>query len=337
MSRKLLAVFFVSVMLLCLLALGASAQVSCVGSFIWYFPDPIPNGATCIGPAQGPFSMICVGPLANCPGPPVSFCPTCNKQVPEGGAPINLATGNTYVQEKDVSIPGLNGGLSLVRTWNSTWPSNQTGYQVGLFGSNWRSTYEEGVYQFGTYMELVRGDGQIWFFTPNGTSWTLSSPADVTATLTQSGGVWTLAFQNGEQRTFSSTTGALTGIVDRNGNTTTLTYDGTNRLTTVTDPASRHLTFSYGSGSSRLVTGVTSDVGGISIVYAYDASNRLHVVTEQDGSTLTFAYDSSNRITSVTDSQGKVFESHTYDTKNRGLTSARANGVDAVTVAYPNE
>jgi YD repeat-containing protein len=283
--------FFAGVFLLALLqfslSFAANAQVSCTAPFIWYFPDPIPAGATCTGPGQGPYSMFCVGPTGNCPGAPVSVCPTCNLGAATAGNPINLATGNTYIQQKDVTIPGLNGGLALTRTWSSTWPSNQTAYQVGLFGSNWRSSYEEGVYLSGNFMEYVRGDGEIWFFTGSGASWTLSSPAKVTATLSQSGGVWTLAFMTGEQRTFSVTSGSLTSIIDHNGNATTLTYDGSNRLTTIADPAARHLTFNYPNGSSRLVSSVTSDVG-LTVTYAYDSSNRLHIVTEQDGSTLTF-------------------------------------------------
>jgi len=128
----------------------------------------------------------------------------------------------------------------------------------------------------------------------------------------------------------------LTAIIDRNGNTTTLTYDGANRLVTVTDPASRHLNFSYGSPSSHLVTGVSSDVG-LSLSYSYDNQNRLNQVTNQDSTTLTFGYDAQSRITSVTDMNGKVVESHTYDASGRGLTSSRALGVDAVTITYPNQ
>jgi YD repeat-containing protein len=127
----------------------------------------------------------------------------------------------------------------------------------------------------------------------------------------------------------------LTTIIDRNGNTTTLTNDSANRLATVTDPASRHLYFTYGSPSSHLVTGVSSDVG-ISLSYAYDAQGRLSQVTNPDLSTLTFAYDSQSLITSVTDSNGKVLESHTYDSSGRGLTSSRAAGVESVTLSYPN-
>ena len=39
-------------------------------------------------------------------------------------------------------------------------------------------------------------------------------------------------------------------------------------------------------------------------------------------------------ITAVTDSNGKILESHTYDGLGRGLTSSRANGVEAVSVTY---
>jgi YD repeat-containing protein len=128
----------------------------------------------------------------------------------------------------------------------------------------------------------------------------------------------------------------LTTIIDRNGNTTTLTYDGANRLATVTDPVSRQLTFTYGSPSSHLVTGVSSSVG-ISLTYAYDGQNRLSQITNPDSTTISFAYDSQSRIMSVTDMNGKILESHTYDSNGRGLTSSRALGVDAITVSYPTQ
>jgi YD repeat-containing protein len=152
--------------------------------------------------------------------------------------------------------------------------------------------------------------------------------------LTSGSSYWTITFQNGEQRRFDNTTGLLTAIIDHNGNTTSLIYDGSLRLTTVTDPASRHLYFNYANGSSRLVTSVTSDFG-ITLSYAYDAQNRLSQVTMPDLSTINFTYNSQSLITSVTDSQGKVLESHTYDSNGRGLTSSQANGVNAVTISYP--
>jgi YD repeat-containing protein len=255
------------------------------------------------------------------------------------GQPINLSTGNTFIVESDIRIPGLGGGLSLSRTWNSILPSFQTSYPF-MFGVNWRSTYEERLIPVSGdgYVKYLRADGSVWSFatvtvgSPN--VYQAAAPAsDVTTKITDGSTTWTVAFQNGEKRLFNASNGALTSIVDRNGNTTQLTYDTSNRLTIVTDPASRHLNFNY-NGSSTLVSSVTSDVG-LTLSYAYDTQGRLTQVTKQDNTTLSFGYDAQNRITSVTDANGKVLESHTYDALGRGLTSSRANGVDAVTVTYP--
>ena len=75
---------------------------------------------------------------------PTNFgvCRQCQVQA---GAPINLTNGNVWVQERDYSLPGLGGGLELVRTWNSLWQwsSPTMPGQAGMFGNSWRSTYEE--------------------------------------------------------------------------------------------------------------------------------------------------------------------------------------------------
>jgi YD repeat-containing protein len=207
--------------------------------------------------------------------------------------------------------------------------------QVGLFGPNWRSTYEERVFLGSDgYMRYARGDGSFWSFGLGGPGWSVAAPANASATLIQGSTYWTITLKNGEQRHFDINSGSLTAIIDRNGNTTQLTYDGLNRLVTVTDPVSRHLTFTYASNTSFLITGVSSDVGGLSLTYAYDTQNRLSQVTKPDQTTLTFQYDSNSMITAVLDSNGKVLESHTYDSNQRGLTSSRANGVEALTIAY---
>jgi len=211
-----------------------------------------------------------------------------------------------------------------------------------MFGPNWRSTYEERVFLGSdNYMKYSRGDGSFWSFAYVGGSagFTVVAPAHggsgATISMAQAPTTWTITFQDGEQRIFNNASGSLTSITDRNGNTTQVTYDGLNRLVTVTDPASRHLTFTYQSPTSRLVTGVSSDVG-ITLSYAYDGQNRLSQVTKQDGTTLTFEYDSNSLITAVKDPDGKVLESHTYGSNSRGVTSSRALRVEAVTISYPN-
>jgi len=251
-----------------------------------------------------------------------------------GGSPISFADGNTYIEENDVRLPGLSGGLMVSRRWNSIWPVSESAYQIGLFGPNWRSTYEERV-SVGSdhYLKYGRNDGSFWSFGYNAGVYSVAAPANVTATLVEGPNHWTLTFQNGEQRLFDNTTGSLTAIIDRNGNTTSLSYDSIGRLSTVTDPVSRHLYFNYGNGSSYLVTGITSDFG-VTVSYSYDSQGRLTQVTEPDGSTVSFQYDSNSFISAVLDSQSKVLEAHTYDSSGRGLTSSRANGVEAVTISY---
>lgn len=125
----------------------------------------------------------------------------------------------------------------------------------------------------------------------------------------------------------------LTAIVDRNGNTIQIAYDSSHRLSTVTDPASRHLYFNY-TGSSNLVSSVTTDFG-VTFSYTYDGSGRLTQVTEPDLTTINYTYNAQSQIAQVTDSNGKILESHTYDLTGRGLTSSQANGVNSVTVVYP--
>jgi YD repeat-containing protein len=336
--------------LTCSIAIPASAQLpgSC-----WHYgtgitPLPYPGAYDCVPDFIGAYTCkfwnssggVCLPPEAPSETNPKGTCPACN-----GGSPINFITGNTFIEETDVHIPGLSGGLTLTRVWNSKWPSSESDSQTGLFGPNWRSTYEERLFA-GCYTppegegwcteKYARSDGSFWSWIGAG-SLVVAAPANVAGALSAncSSGCtsWTITFPNGEQRIFSWATGSLTSIIDRNGNTTSLSYDALNRLVTVADPGGRHLYFSYASDTSYLVTSITSDVG-ISLSYAYDSQGRLTQVTKPDSTILSFEYDSNSMITAVKDNDGNVLESHTYDALGRGLTSSRASGVDAVTVSY---
>lgn len=317
------------------LCLSTQAQVgpNCHGWYSNIPTDQIPGLFNCT--SGGPFLVTCETMTNNCApvaAPSEDRCPCSSRG--QASQPINLATGNVYIKQTDLSLPGLGGGLELVRVWNSMWPSTQSASQVGLFGPNWRSNFEERVFVGSdNYIKYARGDGSFWSFGAGGPEWSVAAPANAGATLVQSPTNWTVTFKDGEQRLFDNTSGNLIAIIDRNGNTTQLTYDATGRLTTVTDPASRHLYFSYASQTSFLVTSVTSDFG-VSVSYSYDSQGRLLQVTEPDQSTLNFDYNAQSLIADVKDTNGKILESHTYDSSGRGLTGSRANGVEAVTITY---
>ena len=341
MPKKIIKILFVlstAVMLQGLLGSQTSAQtpfycynLSYCGSYsIWdttCVPAPPLNAYDCLA-IPFAFTSVCKVPAVDTRCVPA---PPCNCGA---GAPIDLSTGNTYIDEVDVKLQGL-GGMTLERRWNSTWPSDAAGFQVGMFSLNWRSTFEEMVF-IGSdhYIKYLRSDGTVYSATHNpGTGgYSFVAPENFPATLAGGSSYWTLSFNNGEKRLFDNITAKLLAIIDRNGNTTSLSYDSLNRLTTVTDPVSRHLYFSYGSGTS-LVSTVTSDFG-TSLSYSYDVAGRLTQVTEPDSTTISFDYNGSNLITSVLDSNGHTLESHTYDSVGRGLTSSQAGGVNAVSIAY---
>jgi YD repeat-containing protein len=304
-------------------------------------PNAPPTRVCCS--TGNPFGQTCVALGSACGPPPAApseTCLSCNSgRTAQGSSPVDFATGNTYITESDIRVPGL-GGLNLTRTWNSLLPPIQQSL-ASMFGPGWRSNDEERLIFVGpdAFLKYARGDGSIWSFSllaegpPN--VFAVVAPAnDPTVTLTKGSPSWTLTSKSGEKRLFDATTGLLVSIIDRNGNTTQLAYDSSHRLTTVTDPASRHLNFTY-IGSSFLVSGASADVG-ITYSYTYDNQGKLIKVTKPDDTTVTFQYDTNFNITAVLDSEGKVLESHTYDSAHRGLTSSRANGVEAVTVAYPH-
>jgi YD repeat-containing protein len=343
---------------------SAAAQTPC----ITYETNGCNIGVYAFGPCPGDFNCVsagtllltCQAMLGSCPpvAGPIETCPTCGAgSGGAGGSPaggggggggspagggsggglISFSSGNTFIKETDVRLPGLSGGLTLLRTWNSLWPSTQTTFQIGLFGPNWRSNFEERVFVGSdNYIKYARGDGSFWSFGVGGPQFIVAAPANAGATMVANFSNWTVAFLNGEQRVFDYTSGHLLQIIDRNGNVTQLSYNAVGLLATVTDPVSRTLSFTYGNPTyPALVTSVTSSAG-VSLSYAYDTQGRLIQVTEPDQSTISFTYNSQSLITSVTDTNGVILESHTYDTSGRGLTSSRANGVAALSISYPN-
>lgn len=308
----------------------------------WY--DPSGNlfaqwdegGSTCFGTGT-----IITDTSGSAPtGTSLDQGPSCPRSGGENmcGSPINLTNGNTWLQSDDYELLGLGGGISLKRTWNSEWQSNSPWIQAGMFGDSWQSTYEKRmqVLSGGTQLRYWRGDGSAWLFNISKSTYSLASPVDERATLTFSNkNGYTLTLRDGSQEQYNSS-GLPTAFLDRNGNTTTLTYDNNNRLTSVKDAALRLLQFNYNPTFVQQVASIQDSVGTIAS-FTYDSGSHLTSVTYADGAVVNYSYDSNGLLLSATDQLGKVLESHTYDSQRRGLSSQRASGVDSLTVSYSPE
>lgn len=262
-------------------------------------------------------------------------CKQCETQV---GAPINVTNGNVWLQRRDYSLPGARGGLELVRTWNSRWADFDPPSVAGMFGDSWMSTYEEVLTgpDFSNSLRYWRGDGSVWTFTYGNGTYTLLSPLDEHATLVfdTNANQFVMTMADGTRRIFNQP-GYLVALVDRNGNTTSLSRDpNTNRLNSVTDAAGQTITFTYNSGGQ--VSNVSDAVGTIA-TYGYNTpGGTLAQVTYADSSTLNFVYNSAQptMIDAVNDTNGKVLEAHTYYPGHMGASSNRALNADSVTVNY---
>jgi len=265
------------------------------------------------------------------------------------GMPINIATGNTHIAKKDISIPGLAGGLMLERVWNSALPITQVPNVNGIFGHSWRSTFEESVQINATparsmgqanvsVVRYWRGDGSSWDFQfiSSTAGYQLIKPLEQHAMLNYDSvlGRAIIRFKNGTVRTFDAANNyALTSVVDRNGNAVTLAYNDSGNLTKVTGASGSVLSFQYGNVDfPNLVTSISSPAGNVQ--YLYDTKQRLTRVTYADNTFINYTYDGNSLITAVTDSNGALIEGHIYDGYRRGLTSSRGSGSDLLRLVY---
>ena len=198
-KTRILLVLSPLLIVLCLAHPAQAQSSSCFGylQFCALCGDiPVP-GMQC--QPEAPFLSQCKVMLNNCAPPKAHHetrCPYCD----HAGSPINLTDGNTFIIQNDFTLPGLGGGLSLARTWNSTWPLTQTAFKVGLFGPNWRSTYEERVFLGSdNYMKYSRSDGSFWSFgyNFNTKAMQVAAPGEESVSMVSSGAIWTMTFKNG--------------------------------------------------------------------------------------------------------------------------------------------
>jgi RHS repeat-associated protein len=220
--------------------------------------------------------------------------------------PVDIASGNLSHQNTDVAVPGRGVSLSFTRYYNSGSLASRS------LGLGWTHSYDSYLTFSGSDVTVFYPQGHAVKFTFSGGVYTpragiydsLVKNGDNTYTLTNVGAV----------KFNFSPTGQLTSIVDRNNNTTTVAYDANGRLSAVTDPGGRSLTFTTDSSTGR-ISQITDPLSR-HVGFTYDANGDLTQVTDVKSGTTTYAY-SAHRMTSLTDSNNHVAAQNVYDTASR--------------------
>ena len=252
-----------------------------------------------------------------------------------GFEPINLNTGNFYMNTADVSITDLNGKFEIERTYNS----KNAGYN-SIFGRGWQFAYSEGLTKTenGEFV-YSRGDGSSIYFTPDGKGG-YSGPAGYYLTFTpivvdtKEGdfGGETLETYNvyeyeikdaaGNTKRFNHM-GQLVKVTDAKNFTTTFTYDDNFNLVSITSPAGVSYHFTY--TADGMVSSITMP-NGKQLTYEYDENNNLVAFSDGAGNKTTYQYDDKHQMTSWTDANGDIVNRNEYDGEGRVTKQTDGNG-----------
>ena len=228
--------------------------------------------------------------------------------------PISISNGDFVHQHTDIVVPGKGVPLAFSRTYHSGSSLDRS------LGVGWTQSYD---------FYLVFNGSDVDVFYPNGhavhfieSAGTYTPREGVFDTLVKNGdGTYTYTTVSATSYEFSSAD-KLTSLADRNGNTTTLAYDGSGFLESVTDPGGRSLDFTVDAGGR--ITQVDGPLGR-SVIFTYDASGDLDTVQDVKGGTTDYDYDS-HRMTSLTDSNGHVAVDNIYDAAGRAGRAGRRLG-----------
>lgn len=212
------------------------------------------------------------------------------------GEPVDTAYGNFTDTYKDFEIPGRGVPLQFTRTYNSLAAGTNGPLGYGWTFNDLMSLSQPGG--TGPVTVTQEGGAQV-VFAQNGSAYTPAEPR-VAATLTQNGGTWTFVRRAQSTYTFSSA-GQLVTEKDLNGYVTTLGYNGSSQLATITDPAGR--TLSVGWTGTHITTVTDPNVSPNRVVtFQYnDGNGNLTDVLDVNGGHTHFIYNGSHQLTNIYD------------------------------------
>ncbi|MEU1878495.1 LamG-like jellyroll fold domain-containing protein [Streptosporangium sp. NPDC020072] len=184
------------------------------------------------------------------------------------GQEFQQLSGNYTTSATDATVAGAGPSLSIVRSYNSMDPRRD-----GLFGAGWSTRFDMKIQpETGGAVDtllVTYPDGRQVRFAPNGDG-TFQPPPGMYATLGEvSGGGWRLMDKSSTSYLFDAQ-GRLTKITDARNRALDLERDTGGKLTQVTAPGGRFLTFTY--SGDRVASVSTPPVDGTALTWTYTYS-----------------------------------------------------------------
>ena len=232
-----------------------------------------------------------------------------------------MANGNLSQSQDLFSTKGGILPLSMILYYNSLDPCN------GSLGRGWSHSYDISLVQNSNGSVLLKkGNWKRRLYTRTNGSY-VSQPWDSSTLVKKTDNTFVITQKDGTKYKFDAN-GKITSIVDRNGNADTFSFTG-DKLTTITDPGGRTVTFAYDANS--LLTSVTDPIGN---AYSFTyTGGTLATITNPDGGTWQYNYDANTLMLSKSDPLGNT-TGYNYDANQRIVTSIDPVGMGRG-VAYP--
>jgi YD repeat-containing protein len=207
--------------------------------------------------------------------------------------PVNTASGTFLHRATDLAVASGGPPLTLERTYTSLFTTS--GYPVTALGPGWRHSFAHAL----TLPTQPGGEaGKVIYEAPTGNRLRFTDPGgDVTltpfpgvrATLTRSGGGYTLTLRD----------------------QATMRFDAQGRLTEQRDPEQRRQTLSYYTGTGQVWDGqlqtVTDVATGWTLTLSYQNTGgqpRLREVRDSSNRFVTYTYTTQGDLFEVTDLRG---------------------------------
>jgi RHS repeat-associated protein len=307
------------------------------------------------------FDAVAFVPMGGTPGQPIGGPPGI-QDAPKGsnpafiacgcarrtaGDPVDTSTGFFGQDFTDLSTPGRGAALDFTRSYAESIadPNGPNGSLAadGPFGWGWTDSYNLAAATDGPTGNVTvrQEDGSAVTFLDTAGAYAPSAPR-YDATLVKSGSNYVYTRRGQQIFTFDTASGHLISETDLAGSKanppyqTTLAYDGSGHLSTITDPAGRQYTLTW---TGTHITGLT-DTAGQQVTYAYDGSGNLTDVygvgttrtpTLKDDDHFQYTYNTGHLMTSMrtpTNFGGPpaAVTAMVYDSAERVSTQTDANG-----------